>query len=231
MNDRGTCPEAIVRRRDPAVGVRRSAPRRRHPCAPGPAHAERCSRRPGARGRGLVALIAARLHRLDRAVQTGWDTASALVFRPRVGELLINTVLLEAAHRADRHRACGGARLADRAHRSAAARGCGRWLAVAPLGDPGLRAQLCLGQPVPVAARPVRPACWSRCSPISRSSICRSRRSCAGSTRRSRMPPPRSASTRGRSSFASCCRSCGWPSAAARCWSACICWPNTASTS
>ena len=29
-------------------------------------------------------------------VQTGWDTASALIFRPRVAELLINTVLLEA---------------------------------------------------------------------------------------------------------------------------------------
>ncbi|TIM51363.1 MAG: iron ABC transporter permease, partial [Mesorhizobium sp.] len=25
------------------------------------------------------------------AVQTGWDTVSALVFRPRVGELLVNT--------------------------------------------------------------------------------------------------------------------------------------------
>ncbi|MFK0692439.1 ABC transporter permease [Mesorhizobium sp. IMUNJ 23033] len=30
------------------------------------------------------------------AVQTGWETASALVFRPRVGELLVNTVLLVA---------------------------------------------------------------------------------------------------------------------------------------
>ena len=29
-------------------------------------------------------------------VQTGWQTASALVFRGRVGELLVNTVLLEA---------------------------------------------------------------------------------------------------------------------------------------
>jgi iron(III) transport system permease protein len=27
-------------------------------------------------------------------IQTGWDTAAALVFRPRVGELLVNTVLL-----------------------------------------------------------------------------------------------------------------------------------------
>ncbi len=31
------------------------------------------------------------------AVQTGWATLSALVFRPRVGELLVNTVLLVAA--------------------------------------------------------------------------------------------------------------------------------------
>lgn len=30
------------------------------------------------------------------AVQTGWETVSALVFRPRVGELLVNTVLLVA---------------------------------------------------------------------------------------------------------------------------------------
>jgi len=29
-------------------------------------------------------------------IQTGWETATALVFRPRVGELLVNTVLLEA---------------------------------------------------------------------------------------------------------------------------------------
>ena len=28
------------------------------------------------------------------AVQTGWETVSALVFRPRVGELLVNTTLL-----------------------------------------------------------------------------------------------------------------------------------------
>ena len=34
----------------------------------------------------------------------------------------------------------------------------------------------------------------------------------------------------GACSCASCCRNCGSPSAAARCWSACICWPNTAST-
>jgi iron(III) transport system permease protein len=29
-------------------------------------------------------------------IQTGWETASALIFRPRVGELLINTALLVA---------------------------------------------------------------------------------------------------------------------------------------
>lgn len=28
-------------------------------------------------------------------IQTGWETASALIFRPRVGELLVNTLLLE----------------------------------------------------------------------------------------------------------------------------------------
>ncbi|WP_292411481.1 iron ABC transporter permease, partial [Mesorhizobium sp.] len=30
------------------------------------------------------------------AVQTGWETVSALIFRPRVGDLLINTILLVA---------------------------------------------------------------------------------------------------------------------------------------
>jgi iron(III) transport system permease protein len=28
-------------------------------------------------------------------VQIGWETATALIFRPRVGELLVNTMLLE----------------------------------------------------------------------------------------------------------------------------------------
>ncbi|TGR38768.1 iron ABC transporter permease, partial [Mesorhizobium sp. M1C.F.Ca.ET.195.01.1.1] len=28
------------------------------------------------------------------AIQTGWETVAALIFRPRVGELLVNTILL-----------------------------------------------------------------------------------------------------------------------------------------
>ncbi|ESW63856.1 MULTISPECIES: iron ABC transporter permease [unclassified Mesorhizobium] len=50
----------------------------------------------------LVAIIVSLLSLLPLAfiiwigVQIGWDTASALVFRPRVGELLVNTVLLVA---------------------------------------------------------------------------------------------------------------------------------------
>ena len=53
------------------------------------------------------------------AMQTGWETASTLIFRPRVGELLINTALLVALTIplaiVARRRAC----LADRAHRPA----------------------------------------------------------------------------------------------------------------
>ena len=39
------------------------------------------------------------------AIQTGWETAAALVFRPRVGELLVNTVAAGAAARS-RWRSC-----------------------------------------------------------------------------------------------------------------------------
>ena len=39
-------------------------------------------------------------------VQTGWETASKLIFRARVGELLINTALLEALHHSADDRAC-----------------------------------------------------------------------------------------------------------------------------
>ena len=144
------------------------------------------------------------------AIQTGWETASALVFRPRVGELLVNTALLVAVHGPAVDRACGDAGLADRAQRSAgrAALGLARGGAA---GGARLRAQLCLGQRRPEPARPLRPACWSRSSPIFRSSTCRSPRSCGGSIRPSRMPPPRSASDPGASSSASCCRNCASP--------------------
>ena len=43
-----------------------------------------------------AAAAAARLRRLDRASRPAGTTVSALIFRPRVGELLVNTVLLVA---------------------------------------------------------------------------------------------------------------------------------------
>ena len=96
-------------------------------------------------------------------------------------------------HRAALHRAGGRPGLADRAHRPAgrADLGLARGRAA---GGAGLRPQLCLGQPWCPVCTACSAACWSRCSPISRSSICRSRHSCGGSIRRSRTSPPRSAS-------------------------------------
>ena len=125
------------------------------------------------------------------AIQTGWETASALVFRPRVGELLVNTVLLEACtiplaivlavtlawltERSD----LPGAQHLGLARGGAA-------------GGAGLRAQLCLGQRRPQPARPVRrrAGLGPRLLPVSLPAG--RRRSCGGSIRRSRMSRPRS---------------------------------------
>lgn len=52
------------------------------------------------------------------AVQSGWSSVISLVFRPRVGDLLLNTVL-DRADRANLGDAFGGAGLADRTQRSA----------------------------------------------------------------------------------------------------------------
>ena len=81
--------------------------------------------------------------------------------------------------------------LADRAQRPAGRPRVGL-AAGGAAGHPGLRPQLCLGQP---RARPCTgcwPACWSPRCPISRSSISRWPRRCAGSIRPSRSPRPRS---------------------------------------
>ena len=96
--------------------------------------------------------------------------------------------LLVACAGADLDRAVGGAGLADRTQRPARRSPVG--LAVGcPARHPCLRPQLCLDQRWCRPARPVgRRAGFGR-SPISRSSICRSRRRCAVSTRRLRMPP------------------------------------------
>ena len=53
-------------------------------------------------------------------VQTGWETASALIFRPRVAELLRNTLVLEALAVPLSIALAVTPRLADRAHGPAA---------------------------------------------------------------------------------------------------------------
>ena len=87
-------------------------------------------------------------------VQAGWDTAIALIFRPRVGELLVATVLLQALAVPLSVGPGAGARLAHRAQRPAvpgplalARRGAAR--------RSGLRPGLCLGQQLSHVARPV----------------------------------------------------------------------------
>jgi iron(III) transport system permease protein len=68
-------------------------------------------------------------------VQSGWDTASALLFRPRVGELLVATLLLEVlAVPLSVALALGLAWLTERS--DLPLRGLWRWLAVAPLAIP-----------------------------------------------------------------------------------------------
>ena len=147
-------------------------------------------------------------------VQTGWETVAALVFRPRVGELLVNTVLLVLltvpisivlavalawlTERSD----LPGARLWS-------------WLAVAPLAVPAFVHSYAWISLVPEAARPVgrRAGFGARLFPVSLSA---GRGGPAPArSRPSRMRRPRSASRPGACSCASCCRSCGWPSAAA----------------
>ncbi len=85
--------------------------------------------RPGARpyriaggGMALVALLLSLLALLPLGfvvgitLETDWDTIKALVFRPRVGELLLNTVLLVAVTLPLCTLLGVGAGLADRAH-------------------------------------------------------------------------------------------------------------------
>jgi len=68
-------------------------------------------------------------------VQSGWDTAGALLFRPRIGELLVNTLLLEAiALPLSVALALALAWLTERS--DLPWRSLWRWLAVAPLAIP-----------------------------------------------------------------------------------------------
>src|SRR5215217_2950197 len=68
-------------------------------------------------------------------VQSGWDTASALLFRPCIGELLVNTILLEVlAVPLSVVLALALAWLTERSDLKG--RALWRWLAVAPLAIP-----------------------------------------------------------------------------------------------
>ena len=93
------------------------------------------------------------------AVQTGWETVSALVFRPRVGELLVNTVLLVRCAVPICHRAVGGAGLADRAQRPARRPALGL-AGGGAARHAGFRAQLCLDHHGARACTACGPACW-----------------------------------------------------------------------
>jgi iron(III) transport system permease protein len=138
-------------------------------------------------------------------VQTGWDTASALIFRPRVGELLVNTALLVVLTvPLCAVLAVALAWLTERSDLPGARTWA--WLLVAPLAvpafvhsyawmtvAPGLHG-LTAGVMVSVIAYfpflylPVAAAC-------------------GGWTRAWKTAPLRWASARGRCSFVSCCRS------------------------
>ena len=106
--------------------------------------------------------------------ETGWATASALVFRPRVGELLLNTaLLLGCAVPLSALLAVTLAWLTERTDLPGAR--LWSWLVVAPLAIPAFVHSYAWVSMVPDVCTVCRPACWSPCWPTSRSSICRSR--------------------------------------------------------
>jgi iron(III) transport system permease protein len=179
-------------------------------------------------GAGFVAGTAADCVRDRRVLANRLGTLEALVFRPRVGELLVNTVLL-VLFTLPLCVALGIA-LAWLTERSnLPGRRAWSLLATAPLAVPafvhsyawvslvpsihGLPAGVLVSViayfpflylPVAATLRRLDPAIEDVAESLG--------------------------SSPGRCSSGWCCRSCAWPSAAARCWSACTCWPNTACT-
>ena len=80
------------------------------------------------------------------AIQSGWDTIGALVFRPRVGELLVNTALLVVVTvPLCVVLAVALAWLTERSDLPGARMWA--WLAVAPLAVPAFCPQLCVDYP------------------------------------------------------------------------------------
>ena len=159
--------------------------------------------------------------------ETSWATASALVFRPRVGDLLANSLLLIVL--AVPIAAALALTLAWLTVRSDLPGGrMWAWLLVAPLAVPAFVQSYAWVSLVPslqglfggvlVSVLAYFPFLYLPLLPRS-----------AASTRRSRTVPPRSALAPGGSFCGSRCRSCASPSAAVHCWSGCTFFPNMAS--
>ena len=172
---------------------------------------------------GYIVLATRVDHRLGRA-------SPELVFRPRVGELLLEH---RPPGRSARSSACAvlGVGAAWLVERTSAARSAGsgtccwsprwpcrpsstatRWVSLRPAWTTGLGGAVLITtlSYFPFVYLPVAAAC-------------------AGSTRRWRRPPARWACGRlAHLPRASCCRSCGRPCSAAACWSRCTCWPSSA---
>lgn len=162
------------------------------------------------------------------SVQTGWATLASLMFRPRVGELLINTVLLVAITIP----LCIvlGVTLAWLTERSDLP-GRRSWslLSIAPLAVPAFvhsYAWVSLVPPIHglfagvlVSVIAYFPFLYL---PI------------AATLRRLDPAIEDVAESMGLKPWAVffgwCCRSCAWPSVAVPCWSGCTCWPNMACT-
>ncbi len=139
----------------------------------------------------------------------GWETVKTLVFRPRVGELVLNTIYLELiAIPLSIVVAVATAFLTERSDIPFAR--LWAWLAVTPLAVPAFVHSYAWVSLIPSMH-------GLASSPILRSSPCPSPPRCAASIRRWRMPPPRSALRRPPCSSAWCCRNCAFPFAAARC--------------
>ena len=159
-------------------------------------------------------------------IETGWETITALVFRPRVAELLSNTLWLTAL--AVPLCIVTGVAIAWLTERTQLA-GRGIWsaLAVAPLAIPAFVQSYAWVSVVPsmhglsagvfLSVLAYYPFIYM---PVAAAAL----------TRRSKMSPRRSAPRRGRSFSAWCYPSSSWLSAAARCWWRCTCWRNMVCT-
>ena len=124
-------------------------------------------------------------------LEIGWDALAPLIFRPRVGELLTNTVLLLVLGvPATIVLGVGGAWLVERT--DLPGRRFFSVLLVAPLAIPAFVSSYGWASADPVDPRTLAAACSSPPSRTTRSSTCPHSRRCAASTRPSRSRPGRS---------------------------------------